>query len=110
MLIQEIYWLLTSIGDIYTYQEEQIFTGFKNISAFWEVIKEKEFHEQQQDETKESWITFDGEQPLELEIEEFPICLSSDLAPIQETNQQIVEDLHGMTKEDLQINDNEQEN
>ena len=52
MLIQEIYWLLTSIGDIYTYQEEQIFTGFKNISAFREVIKEKEFHEQQQEDTK----------------------------------------------------------
>jgi hypothetical protein len=81
-------------------------TTVKNISALQEVIKEEEFHEQQQEETKESWTTFDGEKSLEPEIEGSLACLSSDPLCIQETNQQILEDLQGVTKEDIQNQEN----
>jgi hypothetical protein len=54
--------------------------------------------------------TFDGEKTVEPEIEEFLACLSSDPLCIQETNQQIVEDMHGMKKEDMQSSVDEQVN
>jgi hypothetical protein len=44
------------------------------------------------------------------EIEEFLSCLSSDPSCIQERNQQVLEYLHGMTKEDMETVSNEQEN
>jgi hypothetical protein len=62
------------------------------------------------EETKESWTTFDGEQPLEIEIKEFLMHLSSDLVCIQEPNHPKIEDIHGTIEEDIQSGPNEQVN
>jgi hypothetical protein len=114
MILQEISQILAAVGNISASQEEKILTTFRNIPALWEVIEDQKFHEKHQEEDleeiKQPWKTFDGEKTLEPEIEEFLPCLSSDPLCIQETNQQIVEDLHGMTKEDIQSGGNEQVN
>jgi hypothetical protein len=62
------------------------------------VIKEEEFHEKQQEEIKDSWTTFDGEHSLEPEIQGSLAFISSYPLCIQETDQQILEDLQGVTK------------
>jgi hypothetical protein len=71
----------SNTGNIFASQEEQILTAFRNIPALWEVIEDQKFHEQHQDEDleeiKQPWETFDGEKTLEPEIEEFLPCLSS---------------------------------
>jgi len=65
----------------------------------------KNIHEQhlKQDskETKELWTAFNGEKTLEPKIEEFLLWLSSYPFCIKETNHQIVENLHAMTKEEI---------
>jgi hypothetical protein len=81
--------------------------------CIWEVIEEKKFHEKHQEylgETDKPWTTSDEEQTKEPENEEFLPCLSSDPLCIQETNQQIVKYMNGMTKEDIQISVDEQAN
>jgi hypothetical protein len=92
--LTELSQILAATGiSISASQEEQILTIVKNLSASPEVIEEEDFHElhpqedlevsfdhpfQPIEETKESWTTFDGEPPLEPEIEEFLICISED--------------------------------
>ena len=93
-------------------QEEQILTAVKNLSASQGVIKEQKIHESQEDihscnnveETKESWTTSNGEQPLEPKIEEFLACLSTYPLRTQEDNHLMLEDLHCTVKEDM-LND-----
>jgi hypothetical protein len=68
-------------------------------------VKEKH-HQEDLEGTKEPWEEFDEEQTLEPEIEEFLSCMSSD----PKTDQQLSEDLHGMTREDIQTSANKQEN
>ena len=91
-------------------------TTVKNLSTSPKVIKEQAFHEprRQEDietssshlfqpieEIVEPWITYDGEQPLEPEIEELLTCLSPDLLYIQNTNHPKEGNLHGMAVEDI---------
>jgi hypothetical protein len=53
------------------------------------------------EEIQEPWTTTDEEQHLEPEIEEFLACLSPDPLYIQECDDQLSKELHGMTiKED----------
>jgi hypothetical protein len=110
MLLQEISQILAPVRNISTSQEEQILTAIKNIYAFREVIQEpkiqKKHHREDIEGTKEPWEAFDEEQMLELEIEEFLPCLSSD----PEIDKKLLEDLHGMTRDDIQPIDNKQEN
>lgn len=47
---------------------------------------------------------------MEPQIKEFLSCLSSDPSCIQESNQRVLEDMHGMTKEDMETIANDQEN
>jgi len=61
-------------------------------------------------ETKESWTTSNGEQPLEPEIEEFLVCLFADALSTQEDNHLMLEDLHGMVKEDMPNEPNKEVN
>jgi hypothetical protein len=113
MLLQEISQILAATRNISASQEEQNLTVITNISASREVIEEKQFHEQHQEdleETKEPWKSFDEEKTEEPENEEFLPCMSSYPLFIQKINPQILEDLHGMTKEDIQTSANEQIN
>jgi hypothetical protein len=85
----------------------------RNTPALWEVEDQKfqkQHQEEDLEEIKQPWETFDGEHTLEPDIEGFLPCLSSYPLCTQVTNQQIVEDLDGMTKEDIQSGDNEQVN
>ena len=85
-ILEELSRILATAG-ISSSQEEQILTAVKNLSASPEVIKEPEFHEepkastdhlcQSMEETEESCTTYDGERPLEPEIEELLPCLST---------------------------------
>lgn len=102
-ILEELSRILEAVG-ISSSQEEQILTAVKNLSAFLEVIKKPEFHEepksstdhlcQSMEETKDSCTTYDRERPLEPEIEEFLPCLSTDPVCINHSY------LCGMTKED----------
>ena len=74
-------------------------TVVKNLPASWEVIKDEDFHEKKQVKTKEPLTTFDEEQTLEPNIEEFLTCPSLDILCIQETNHLKEGDLHGMVEE-----------
>jgi hypothetical protein len=102
MLLQELSQILVAIEDRSTSQE---------------VIEEKRSHEkhlqqilafdhpcESAEETKEPWEAFNGEKALEPEIEEFLASLCPDPLCIQERNQQTLEYMHGMTKEDMQNN------
>jgi hypothetical protein len=98
-------------------------TIVKNLHASPEVIVEQEFHEphpqeealcnhpfQLARETKESWITVNGETPLEPEIEEFLICLSEEPLCTNETSHLKEDDLQGMIEGDMQSGLNEEVN
>jgi hypothetical protein len=113
MLLQETSQILAATRNIFESKEEKILTSIGNISTFWVVIEEKTFHEKHQEdleETKEPWNEFDEEKTEEPENGEFLSCLSSYSLCIQNTNPQILEYLHGMTKEDIQIGANEKLN
>jgi hypothetical protein len=102
MTLQGISQILTRIGNIFASQEEQILANIKIISSSQGEREEKGIHEKHQEEdledfsdhpcrfienTKESWETINGEKTLEIDIEEFPPCLSLDPSCIQERNQ-----------------------
>ena len=106
---------------IYASQEEHILITIKNISTSLEVIKEKNIHELHPQEdikstfehlcqfsknTKDSWVTFDEEQLLELEIEGFLEILSS--SPLCMKNIIHLEEkyMHGNIEEDIQSDPN----
>ena len=89
-------------------------TVVKNLSTSPKDIEKPKFHEprpqedpkplcnhpfQLIEETKESWTTFNGEQPLDPDIEEFLQYLSSNPLFVQRANQKIVEYLNGMEEE-----------
>ena len=93
----------------------------KGESAPHEAIQEQMTHEhttqeedlevssnpsQQEDKINESWITSDEEKILELEIEEFLGCLSSDPLCTQTYDDQFFEELHDMTTTRNQGNKN----
>ena len=61
------------------------------------------------EETKESWIEFNGEQPLEPEIEEFLACLSTDLVCTPKTNHLEEDNMRSMEKEDMLCDLNKEE-
>ena len=107
--LKELSQILAVVG-ISASQEAWILTAFKNIPASREVIKEEEFHEQQQEETKESWTTFDEDNTLEPDIREFLRCLSTNPLCIQETNNLKGGYLHGMVEEDIHNYLNEEVN
>ena len=102
-ILEELSRILAAAG-ISSSQEEQILTTLKNLSASLKVVKELEFHEepkastdhlfQSMEETEDSCTTYDGERPLEPEIEEFLPCLSTDPICINHSG------LCGMTEED----------
>ncbi len=98
---KELSWILAAAGT-FASQEEFFSTTIKNLPTSQEAIKEEEFHEQHQVETKEPWTTFDEENFLELEIQESFPCLSLDHLGIQETNHPKEDDLHDMIEEDIQ--------
>jgi hypothetical protein len=80
-------------------------TAFKDIPALKEVREDQKFHEKHQEyleEAKQPWKSFDEEKIEEHETEGFLPCMSSDPLCIQDTNQQLSEDMHGMTREDIQ--------
>ena len=99
---------------ISTSQKEQILIEVKNLNvtphpqedlevsfdSFFQSIKE----------TEESWTTFDGEPPLEPDIEEFFICLSEDPTFTDETRYSKEDDLPSMTEGDMQSGLNEEVN
>lgn len=72
-----------------------------------DIIEEK--HPEEED-LEESWTTFYGEKPLEPEIEEFRLCLSSYPLCVQETNQQIVKYLNAMEEGNIQYDLDKQVN
>jgi hypothetical protein len=113
--LEELSQILPTAG-ISASQEEKILTIVKNLVAYPDIIEEQEFHEphpqeyleassnhlcQPVEETKKSWTTFDGEQPLEPEIEEFLTCLSEYPLCTQETNHLKEDDMHSMVEEDI---------
>jgi hypothetical protein len=94
MILQEISQILEEAGNISASQEEKVLTLIRNIYASWEVIEEKQFHEQHQEaleDTKNPWKTFDEKKTEEPENEEFIRCLPSDPLCIQECNGKISE-------------------
>jgi hypothetical protein len=97
---------ILAVAGISSSQEEQILTAVKNLSTSLKFIKELEFHEepkastdhlfQSMEEIEDSCTTYDGERPLEPEIEELLPCLSTNPICINHS------DLCGITKEDGQ--------
>jgi hypothetical protein len=58
---------------------------------------------------KESWIEFNGEEPVEPEIEESLACLSVDPVCTPNTNHFEEDNLHSMVEEDIQCDLNKEE-
>jgi len=100
-------------------------TIVKNLAPYLDVLEEQEFHEphpqeyleassnhlfQPIKETRKSWTAFDGEQPLELDIEEFLTYLSEYPLCTQETNHVKEDDVHSMVEEDIYSGSNEEVN
>jgi hypothetical protein len=87
MFLQEISHILAVAG-ISASQEEHILTAVKNlvVSPQEDLEVPSDSYCQFVDETKESWIEFNAEKPLEPEIEEFLACLSTDLVCTPKTN------------------------
>jgi hypothetical protein len=110
MFLQEISRILAVAG-ISASQEEHIFTAVKNL-----VVSPQEDLEVSSDsscqfveENKESWIEFNGEKPVEPEIEESLACLSADLVCTPKTNHLEEDNLHSMVEEDIQCDLNKEE-
>jgi hypothetical protein len=61
------------------------------------------------EENKESWIEFNGDQPVELDIEESLECLSTDPICTPNTNHLEEDNLHSMVEEDIQCDLNKEE-
>jgi hypothetical protein len=102
MFLQEISHILATTR-ISASQEEHILTSVKNL-----VVSPKEDLEvpldsscQFVEETKESWIEFNGEKPLEPDIEEFLACLLADPICTPKTNHLEEDTLRSMKKEDM---------
>ena len=106
---------ILALAGISSSEEERILAVVKNLSTSPKAIDEPEQHEphpkddwqnstnfpcQEVDEIEDSCTTSDGEYPLELEIEDFLTCHSSDLQCTQETNYLKEEDLHVEAKEE----------
>jgi hypothetical protein len=87
MFLQELSHILATSG-ISASQEEHILTAVNNF--FVSSQEDLEVHSDSScqfvEETKESWIEFNGKQPLEPEIEEFLSCLSTDPICTPKTN------------------------
>jgi hypothetical protein len=110
MSLQELSHILVTTG-ISASQEEHILTTFKNL-----VVSPQEYLEVPSDsyyrfieETQEAWIEFNGEQPLEPEIEEFLACLSTDLVCTPNTNHLEEDNLRSRVKEDMLCDLNKEE-
>ena len=83
----------------------------KNLSSSPEVIEEQLIHEPHpqeyiqpcniDEENEESWTTYNGEKPLEPDIEEISTCLYVDPLRTQENSHPIIKYLHGMVEEDM---------
>jgi hypothetical protein len=102
MFLQELSHILAAAG-ISTSQEEHILTTIKNlfVSPQEDLEVPSDSSCQFVEETKESWIEFNGEKPLEPEIEEFLSYLSADLVCTPKTNHLEEDNLHSMEKEDM---------
>jgi hypothetical protein len=105
MFLQELSRIL-AIAGISASQEYHILTTVKNL-----VVSPQEDLEVPSDsscqfveENKESWIEFNGEQPVEPEIEESLACLSADPVCTPKTNH-----LHIMVEEYIQCDLNKEE-
>jgi hypothetical protein len=110
MFLQELSRILAAAG-ISASQEEHIFTAVKNL-----VVSPQEDLEVPSDsscqfveENKESWIEFNGEKPVEPEIEESLACLSTDPVCTPKTNHLEEDNLHSMVEEDIQCDLNKEE-
>jgi hypothetical protein len=110
MFLQELSHILAAAG-ISASQEEHILTAVKNL-----VVSPQEDLEVPSDsscqfveENKESWIEFNGEKPLEPEIEESLACLSADPVCTPKTNHLEEDNLHSMVEEDIQCDLNKEE-
>ena len=87
MFLQELSHILAAAG-ISASQEEHILTAFKNlvVSPQEDLEVPSDSYCQFVEETKESWIEFNGEKLLEPDIEEFLACLSVDPISTPKTN------------------------
>ena len=110
MFLQELSRILAA-ARISASQEEHIFTAIKNL-----VVSPQEDLEVSSDsscqfvkENKESWIEFNGEKPVEPEIEEFLSCLSTDPVCTPKTNHLEEDNLHSIVEEDIQCDLNKEE-
>jgi hypothetical protein len=107
--------ILASTGiSISSSQEEQILTTVKklNIAPHPQEDLEVSFDSLFKciEETEASWTTFDGGQPLELEIDKFLISLSEEPLCTNETSQLKEDDSQGMIEGDMHIGLNKQVN
>jgi hypothetical protein len=102
MFLQELSHILATTG-ISTSQEEHILTAVNNlfVSPQEDLEVPSDSSCQFVEETKESWIEFNGEKPLEPEIEEFLACLSADPVCTPKTNHLEEDNLRSMEKEDM---------
>jgi hypothetical protein len=110
MFLQELSRILAAAG-ISASQEEHIFTAVKNlvVSPHEELEVSSDSSCQFVEGNKESWIEFNGEKPVEPEIEESLSCLSTDLVCTPKTNHLEEDNLHSMVEEDIQCDLNKEE-
>jgi hypothetical protein len=110
MFLQELSRILAAAG-ISASQEEHIFTAVKNlvVSPHEELEVPSDSSCQFVEGNKESWIEFNGEKPVEPEIEESLACLSTDLVCTPKTNHLEEDNLHCMVEEDIRCDLNKEE-
>jgi hypothetical protein len=102
MFLQELSHILVAVG-ISTSQEEHILTTIKNlfVSPQEDLEVPSDSSCQFVEETKESWIEFNGEQPMEHDIEEFLSCLLEYHVCTPKKNHLQEDNLRNMEKEDM---------
>jgi hypothetical protein len=110
MFLQELSHIL-AVARISTSQEEHILIAVKNlvVSPQQDLEVPSDSYCQFVEETQESWIVFNGEKPLEPEIEEFLACLSADPVCTPKTNHLEEDNLRSMEKEDMLCDLNKEE-
>jgi hypothetical protein len=110
MFLQEISRILEETG-ISGSEEEHIFTVVKNLVVSPEEDLEVPSDSSYQfvEENKESWIEFNGEKPVEPEIEDSLAFLSTDHVCTPNTNYLEEDNQHSMVEEDIQCDLNKEE-
>jgi hypothetical protein len=102
MFLQEISRIMAAAG-ISTSEEEHIFTAIKNlvVSPHEELEVSSDSSCQFVEGNKESWMEFNGEKPVEHEIEESLACLLANPVCTPKTNHLEEDNLHSIVEEDI---------